>query len=466
MRAAIYARVSTDEQANKDNSIPAQIRALRTYCKRSDISIYKEYIDEGISGQKENRPAFQQMLSDAYSGRIDIILVHKFHRFARRIELSRKVKTELHKSHVNVVSITEPIEDSPMGFFMEGLHELMAEYYVKNLSAEVKKEMNERALKGKHMGQMPYGYYCKQGEIYVNENQAEVVRKIYSLYMQGYGQLKIARYLNAHNLPTYKQIGEWGTNQISKILKNPKYIGKNIWDGQVYDADFPAIIDEDLFDSVIRRTQMQSEHYSAPYRGDNFAKFPLLEILYCGECGSPMRIKINNKWNRQKEYTYTCRNASMYRNGCTFSKLHSVKKVESTLNSYLEYVLSNSPSDLKIIEDKPIDASDLINKKLIKINSELSRAKSAYIEGVFELGEYKDLKETLEKKIESLEKEITANTSKANDEKKRRKLLNKMHTVWDLYLEANTANEKRELLKKFIKRVDVFRDRYEVIFYV
>ena len=129
-------------------------------------------------------------------------------------------------------------------------------------------------------------------------------------------------------------------------------------------------------------------------------------------------------------------------------------------------MLSNSPSDLKIIEDKPIDASDLINKKLIKINSELSRAKSAYIEGVFELGEYKDLKETLEKKIESLEKEITANTSKANDEKKRRKLLNKMHTVWDLYLEANTANEKRELLKKFIKRVDVFRDRYEVIFYV
>lgn len=193
MKAALYARVSTDEQAQRENSIPAQLRALREYCKREHIEIYKEYTDEGISGQKLERPAFQDMLSAAYDGKFNLILVHKFDRFARKIEISRNIKTSLHKANVNIVSITEPIEDSPMGFFMEGLHELMAEYYVKNLSAEVKKGMNERALKGKHMGQMPYGYYCQNGNVYVNDEQAEVIKKIYNLYLSGYGHFKIAK---------------------------------------------------------------------------------------------------------------------------------------------------------------------------------------------------------------------------------------------------------------------------------
>ena len=74
MKAALYARVSTDEQAQRENSIPAQLRALREYCKREHIEIYKEYTDEGISGQKLERPAFQDMLSAAYDGKFNLIL--------------------------------------------------------------------------------------------------------------------------------------------------------------------------------------------------------------------------------------------------------------------------------------------------------------------------------------------------------------------------------------------------------
>ena len=204
MIAALYARVSTEEQANRENSIPAQIRALREYCKKNNITIYDEFIDEGISGQKSERPSFQKMLKAAHNGKVNIILVHKFDRFARKIELSRNVKDSLRSAKVNVISITEPIEDNPMGFFMEGLYELMAEYYVKNLAVEVKKGMSERALKGKHTGQMPYGYYCKGGEVFINEEQAQVVRQIYTWYIEGNGQLKIANLLNERMIPTYK----------------------------------------------------------------------------------------------------------------------------------------------------------------------------------------------------------------------------------------------------------------------
>ena len=108
-RQALYARVSSEEQAKRENSIPAQLRALREYCRKNNIEIFKEYKDEGITGQISKRPAFQQMLSAAFSGKINVILVHKFDRFARKVELSRSVKNSLQAAKVNVVSITEPV---------------------------------------------------------------------------------------------------------------------------------------------------------------------------------------------------------------------------------------------------------------------------------------------------------------------------------------------------------------------
>lgn len=93
LKAALYARVSSEEQAKRENSIPAQLRALREYCRKNNIEIFKEYKDEGITGQISKRPAFQQMLSAAFSGKINVILVHKFDRFARRWNCPALLKT-------------------------------------------------------------------------------------------------------------------------------------------------------------------------------------------------------------------------------------------------------------------------------------------------------------------------------------------------------------------------------------
>lgn len=463
MKAALYARVSTDEQAQRENSIPAQLRALREYCKREHIEIYKEYTDEGISGQKLERPAFQDMLSAAYDGKFNLILVHKFDRFARKIEISRNIKTSLHKANVNIVSITEPIEDSPMGFFMEGLHELMAEYYVKNLSAEVKKGMNERALKGKHMGQMPYGYYCQNGNVYVNDEQAEVIKKIYNLYLSGYGYFKIAKWLNENKIPTYAGIvGGWQTFQVSKILKNPKYIGKNYWNNQYYEADFPSILDNSLFDKVNHRgIEMAKKH---TYRGNNFAKYFLLELLYCGECGSPMRIKTES--HNTQNNSYVCRSASLYRKECSFTKHFNAKKLELSIEDYISKVLNGVEIDLNIEEHKNIDTTDFKQKRLEKLTQELIRAKTAYIHGIFSLEEYAEIKSRNEREQNKIKFELEKQKNIHNNDYNRTKLLEKIKTAWNLYVKLETPNEKRELLKTFIKRINIYSDRIEVIFLV
>lgn len=465
LKAALYARVSSEEQVKRENSIPAQLRALRDYCQKNSIEIYNEYTDEAITGQIGDRPAFQQMLSDAYSGMVDIILVHKFDRFARKVELSRQIKSNLKSANVNVVSITEPIEDSPMGFFMEGLYELMAEYYVKNLSQEVQKGMNERARKGKHMGQMPYGFYCKNGEVFVNEDQSSIVQKIYQMYDNGYGHLKIARWLNDNRIPTYSGIiGGWQSFQVKQILKNCKYIGLNLWNGSIYDADFPAIIDEELFKRVQDKQSLASKNHT--YHGDNYAKHHLLGLLYCGECGSLFRIKSNEDWQRKKTDKYLCRDASLYRNSCQFTKLFDAEMMENDIDAYLKEILSGVPAHLNIKTAPVYDHTETLKKQLDKINMELSRAKQAYISGVFELDEYRELRSELELQKKDIESSFSRVPTPLSDAEKRCILTKKIKSVWDLYETVQTAEEKRTILQTFIKQICIYRDRWEVIFYI
>lgn len=466
LKAALYARVSSEEQARRENSIPAQLRALRDHCQRNNIEIYDEYTDEAVTGQIGERPAFQRMLSDAYAGKVNIILVHKFDRFARKVELSRTIKNKLKASLVNVVSITEPIEDSPMGFFMEGLYELMAEYYVRNLSAEVYKGMNERALKGKHMGQMPYGFYCEGGKVFIREDQAEVVKRIFRLYDEGWGHCKIARWLNDSNIPTYKGIiGGWQTFQVAQILKNCKYIGKNKWNGVVYDADFPSFLDEDLFYRVQEKSAHAKKKHT--YKGDNYAKHPLLGLAHCGECGNLMRVKTNEDWQKRKSDVYVCRDASLYRSSCDFTKIFKANLMEADIERYVERILSGAKVDLIIKTDShPAELEDTAKKQIEKIDTELKRAKNAYMNGVFDLEEYREIRTELEKRKKILTAESDKVSATVTDTDQYEILVKKIKSAWDLYKKVKTAEEKRTILSTFIKEINIFRDRWEVVFYI
>lgn len=160
MKAALYVRVSTEEQAEEGFSIDAQINQLTEYCNKNNIEIYKPYVDEVSAkySDEKKRKYFEQMLRDAENKLFNLIVVHKYDRFARNVELSKRVKRQLKDGGVNVISMSEPIEDSPIGFFQEGILELLAEYYIRNLSQEVKKGMRERVKQGMHNGSVPYGY--------------------------------------------------------------------------------------------------------------------------------------------------------------------------------------------------------------------------------------------------------------------------------------------------------------------
>ncbi len=160
MNVVVYARVSSDRQ-DVDLSISAQLKNINDYSNAQGHSIVNQYVDQAESGRSAHRPQFQRMIADARSSNanFNLVLVWKYSRFARSREDSIIYKTLLRKHGVQVVSITEPFDDSPSGKLLEAIIESLDEFYSANLAQDIVRGMRESASRGflVHSGS-PYGY--------------------------------------------------------------------------------------------------------------------------------------------------------------------------------------------------------------------------------------------------------------------------------------------------------------------
>ncbi len=160
MRVAIYARASSERQ-DIDLSISAQLKALKEYAVRNGHIVVKEYVDEAESGRSIDRPGFKQMIATARQkpAPFEAILVWKLSRFARNREDSIIYKALLRRQGIQVISINEPLEDTPSGKLLEGIIEVIDEFYSTNLAQDVLRGMRENAGRGFcNGGRAPYGY--------------------------------------------------------------------------------------------------------------------------------------------------------------------------------------------------------------------------------------------------------------------------------------------------------------------
>ncbi len=144
MKTAIYARVSSDSQ-DIDLSISAQLRALRDYAVKHGYTVVKEYVDEAESGRTDRRPAFWEMIALAKTKHppFEVILVWKLNRFARNRADSIVYKKLLRDRGIKLISINEPLDDSPSGKLLEGVIESIDEFYSANLGQDIKRGMRE-----------------------------------------------------------------------------------------------------------------------------------------------------------------------------------------------------------------------------------------------------------------------------------------------------------------------------------
>lgn len=201
--AVAYARFSSDNQ--RQESITAQLRAIRDYAKKNSISVVQEFTDEAVSGTSDDRPAFLAMIDALKNGlRVDLVLVHKLDRFARNRYDAAVYRREIKLAGARLVPVDQPIDDSPEGVLIEGFLDSLSEYYSLNLAREVMKGMRETALQGKHTGgRPPLGYRVENERLVIEPGEAEVVRSIFLGVLAGNSYTQIMNMLNERD-PQWK----------------------------------------------------------------------------------------------------------------------------------------------------------------------------------------------------------------------------------------------------------------------
>jgi len=332
MKVAVYVRVSSERQAEKELSIPAQLKAIQQYCQNKGWMITQEFVEKGKSAKTDDRPEFQRMIAMAKrtNKNFEAILVHKFDRFSRNRDDHVIYKALLQKYGVKVISVTEQTEaETPQDMLLEGMLEVISEFFNANLAVEVRKGMNQNAKQGyNNGGTPPYGYRTehlalgnqKTKAVWVLGPREEIdtVRFIFSQYAyEDMGYKKIANLLNERNVPTQKG-GQWSASTIRAIIHNESYLGRKIWNKQDYQTKgkkwrdrsewvitenaHPAIVNEELFNLCKQRSEGRHTgggvtHH--PYQIKPASPFWLRGIFTCDKCGSKM---VGNSTASTKKY--------------------------------------------------------------------------------------------------------------------------------------------------------------------
>ena len=166
MNTILYARVSTERQAEKDLSIPAQLEAMRAYANSRNWSIVHEYIEPGFSARGIERPVLQDMLLAVRRQvpKIDVVLVHKVDRLARDVYGHATIRALLKRHGVALASVVENVDDTVSGQLVENIMASIAQFYSANLGEETKKGMRMMVEKGGWPHRPPKGYQMVRGE--------------------------------------------------------------------------------------------------------------------------------------------------------------------------------------------------------------------------------------------------------------------------------------------------------------
>lgn len=468
-KAVAYARYSTDMQ--REESIDAQVRAIREYCNRNDIVLLDIYTDEGISGTTDNRPGFQSMIEDSKSGTFDYVIVHKLDRFARNRYDSAVYRKKLETNKVGVISVLENIDNSPESIILQSVLEGMSEYFSKNLSREVKKGMKENALKSQFNGGVPcLGYDIVNKKYVINPYEAQAIKIIFEMYAKGHKYADIINELNSKGYKT-KPGNEFKKTSLYEILNNEKYVGTYIFGREDYDGfaskrnyhrkrrredmivvenGVEAIISKELWNKVMMRME-DSRHRSGQYKANRV--YVLSGLLYCGHCGKNMIGKYRSS-NGKKYYYYVCGNPE-----CEAKSVRA-EKIESQVIECFNKVLF-SDNNKEVIAKAMYAYFESLNvtpdtsaleKELKLVETQISNLMDALMNGL--------PSESIKEKLYELEQKKVNLQNDIQPMKVSRNLHYNMDEIVSFLNRHKDINkyppeEQRTIMKMFVNRVEI-----------
>lgn len=495
-RVAIYARVSTTEQAEEGYSIDEQSRLLRHYCEREGYIVYKEYADRGISGKSiKGRAALQQLLGDAKEKLFDIVLVWKSNRLARNILDMLKIVDFLKQKDITFRSFSEQYEtETSAGKLQFNMMAVIAEFERDNIAENVKMGMLARAREGSWNGGQVLGYDTKQvqGEsrkgtitgLVVNEKEAATVRRIFELYTEGHGYKSIANKVNKDGHRS-KKGNLFSISTIKTVLTNPLYIGyirynvRRDWNEKRRNNINPEpVIEKGRHEPIITEETWQKAQSILKSRSKtpnrvHSGEFPLTGIMKCPVCGAGMVL--GRTTNRKKDGSkrvleyYVC---GEWKNkgtaACNSNGVRTEYADEFVLNKISKF--TNNDVLIKDVVKKINNSHRSISEPLQKEHSVLKQSLEAiqskkdkvlglYEDGILNkidlknrIAKLDEERKLLDERIAPLEQELGQGTKKEISFQMVKQV---MQSFTESYKQSITSEQRKQLLHLLINKITI-----------
>ena len=428
-KTAIYVRLSVlDSGKNDGESIETQIMLLEQYvANHPDLNRVALYCDNGFTGTNFERPAWEQMMADAYLGRIDCIVVKDLSRLGRNyIEVGAFLDRDCPKLGLRMVSVNDGYDSISLNAAEElnaALKNIVNDFYAKDISRKICSALAAKRLKGEFIsGCVPYGYQRdpeNKNHLIIDPEAATVVRRVYQLRAEGMGIGSIIRKLNDEGVPSpgrYRyehgiitncnKKGSallWGRHVLGDILKNPVYLGHLVqgryrarlyagvplhtaeeaeWD--IARNTHEAIIEEELFRQVQSITETRKTEYY-----ENFNRYvelpreenPYRKHLVCADCGRPLKlIRQLAKKGVKAYHSYVCPSyEESGRCACTKKSIRSYKvdyTVLQLLQTQMDLFLDNSAALSELLKTHPVGKTTPSTSLAGKLEKQLEHKKS------------------------------------------------------------------------------------------
>ena len=399
----LYERLSRDDELNgESNSISNQKSMLEDYARRNGFPNPTHFTDDGISGTRFDRPGFTAMMEEVEAGNVEAIIIKDMSRLGRDYLKVGQVMEILRQRGVRLIAINDGVDSANGENDFTPFLNIMYEFYARDTSRKIKSVFKAKGMSGKHMtGTVIYGYLWdeKREHWIVDEEAADVVRRIFAMTMDGYGPYQIANRLSQEKIEipslhlshygegvnqskTFKDPYGWGSSTIVNILKKREYLGHTInfktrkhfkdkkshyvdedeW--VIFENTHAAIIDPETFENV-QRIRSNVKRYP-----DGWGEAaPLTGPLYCADCAGKMYVHRTNNGKRISQYT--CSKYSKVPVGVLCSTQHRINEsavltlVSDMLRAIAEYSRNDRAEFIKAVQETQAEqqASDITRKR-------------------------------------------------------------------------------------------------------
>ena len=450
------------------------------------------YVDEAETGLVSSRPQFQEMMHDgtAKEKPFDVIIVWKFSRFSRDKYDNAIYKNRLKRRGVRIISIKEPIDDSPAGQMMEDMIESMDAFYSANLSQDVRRGQRQVAMRGYYPGNFaPYGYKIKKvqeegGRAFHNTFEPDpphdaIVRRIILEAGAGRTISEIRDGLNNDGIPAPKG-GKWNETTIHQMLHNLHYAGFIVWGASSKSGD-PPVIAEGRHEPIVSKEEfdqagqvLAAKHHDVINPRRVSSDYMLTSMLRCGLCGD----KLTGLYSKEARIRYyVCPKRKRHAiAGCELPFVNVAKCDQEVLSVILDDLLS--PDNLEVAMD--IIAKELsgpyeqqtttlhtLEDQIRKVVEQQERVMQAYEAGAYTVTDFAKRMEPLRRS----EAELTKKKADAeSDLDQQAAVIANPQMVLDFakdvgeFIKHSGPKERKQVLKKFVKTVWVHPGRIKIIY--